>query len=245
MAERPLEQDVIAAYIKGFYGHGDYAAPYWFVGMEFGGGDTAAEVASRIQGWHDRGRRELEDLGGPNGIARNSRWFQPNYPLQATWKHLIRVLLSAEGKPTTNGDIREYQKEQLGRAGGQDCILELLPLPSPGLNLWRHYPDTGIEYLKTRELYTAHVAPQRAALLRKRIAKYRPPAVIFYGSGYTHWWREVAGVDFRPSSVDRVSFARSGGTLYVIIQHPAARGLRGTYFEAVGQLIAAELRSGT
>jgi hypothetical protein len=238
MSEWPLDDAVIEEYIHGFYGHGDYHAPYWFIGMEFGGGGTAAEVASRIQGWHDRGGHELEDLGGPNGIARNSRWFRPPYPLQATWKQLIRVLLSAEGRPTTNGAIRDYQVNNLGREGGQDCVLELLPLPSPGLNRWRHYPQTGIPYLETRELYGHRVAPLRAEHLRRRIAKHRPSAVVFYGKGYAHWWREVAGTDFGPSGVDRVSSALAGGTLYVVMRHPAARGLTGAYFEAVGRLVA-------
>ena len=28
-----------------------------------------AEIMGRIQGWHDRGGKELEDLAGPKGIA--------------------------------------------------------------------------------------------------------------------------------------------------------------------------------
>jgi hypothetical protein len=243
MAEWPLDNEAIEEYIYGFYGHGDYHAPYWFVGMEFGGGGTEAEAASRIQGWHDRGRPELEDLGGPKGIARNSRWFQPNYPLQATWKQLIRVLLTVQGKPATRDAIREYQVNRLGRDGGADCILELLPLPSPGLNRWRFYPDTDIPYLKTRELYTRYVTPHRVKHLRQRIAEHRPPAVIFYGKSYLHWWREIAGIDLLPSGLDTVSSGRLGDTLFVVMQHPAARGLSGSYFEAVGRLVAGQVRA--
>jgi hypothetical protein len=243
MATWPLEDAVIKAYIHGFYGHGDYRAPYWFVGMEFGGGGSEAEVAGRIQGWYDRGRHELEDLGGPDGIARNSRWFRPNYPLQATWKQLIRVLLTAEGSPPSREDIRDYQVNRLGRAGGADCILELLPLPSPGLNKWLYYPGyPNISYLTDRHAYTSHTAPLRVEHLRLRINGYRPPVVVFYGAGYTHWWREVAGDGFQRTKVDTVSTARVGDTLFVVMQHPAARGLSGAYFEAVGRLIAGSLR---
>jgi hypothetical protein len=244
MAEWPVDDTVIEEYIEGFYGHGDYSAKYWFVGMEFGGGSTTAEVASRIQGWYDRGRHELEDLGGPRGIARNSRWFQPPYPLQATWKQLIRVLLSAEGKATTRESVRKYQREKLGREGGLDCILELLPLPSPGLNRWLYHPGyPRLPYLHNRAAYTSYVAPLRIARLRKLIAEHRPPAVVFYGSGYTRWWRAVAGMDFQPSGVDAVSSARSGATLFVVMRHPAARGLTGAYFESVGRLIAETSRA--
>jgi len=239
----PLGDAVIRQYIEGFYGHGDYRAKYWFIGMEFGGGGSEAEVASRIQGWHDRGGLELEDLGGPKGVARNSRWFQPNYPLQATWKQLIRVLLSAEGSPPSREQIRSYQVNKLGRKGGLDCILELLPLPSPGLNSWLYGPFCKrIPYLCDRPTYTAHVAPLRIKHLRDLIAEHCPPNVIFYGSGYAHWWREIAGADFRPSEVDAVSSARVGDTHYVVMHHPAARGLTGAYFEAVGLLLAGTIR---
>ncbi len=48
-------------------------------------------------------------------------------PLQRTRSELIRLLLSAEaGGPTpTTEEIRSYQKENLGREGGMDCILDL------------------------------------------------------------------------------------------------------------------------
>jgi hypothetical protein len=239
MPEWPLSDSVIEEYIYGFYGHGDYSSPYWFIGMEFGGGATEAEVARRIQGWHDRGGHELKDLGGPNGIARNSRWFQPPYPLQATWQQLIRVLLTAEGKPAGREDIRDYQVSRLGRQGGSDCILELLPLPSPRLNKWiYHNAYKGLPYLDSREAYTRHVAPTRVKHLRECIAEYGPAAVIFYGSGYAHWWRQIAGIDFTPPGVDRVSAAFSEDTVYVVMRHPAARGLTGAYFETVGRFIA-------
>src|SRR3954471_23558976 len=116
-----LNDKVLESYITGFYGHGTYAARYWFIGMEFGGGGSVGEVVSRIQGWNDRGANEWEDLAGPKGIAEGSRWFRPPYPLQSTWAKLIRVLLSAEGVSPTNEDIRLYQRERLGREGGADC----------------------------------------------------------------------------------------------------------------------------
>ncbi|HEY0069240.1 MAG TPA: hypothetical protein VGE04_04645 [Chloroflexia bacterium] len=242
MAHLNLDPSVLELYIEGFYGHGSYGAKYWFVAMEFGGGDTAREVVSRIQGWYDRGGKELEDLG-PNGVGAGSRWFLPRYPLQPTWAKLIRVVLSAEGGSPTPEDIRTYQKAELGRDGGRDCILELLPLPSPGLRYWRFYPEYGQEhprlsYLGERATYTSHVAPIRIAHLRKRISEYRPRAVVFYGTGYAYWWRRIAGLDFKPSRLDKVWVARGEDTLYVIMQHPIARGLPSTYFDAVGRLIA-------
>jgi hypothetical protein len=243
MSDLNLAAPVIEAYIKDFYGHGSYEAKYWFIGMEFGGGGSAAEIVSRIQGWHDRGGKELEDLG-PNGVGAGSRWFLPGYPLQPTWKQLIRIVLSAEDAPSGPENIRAYQKERLGREGGLDCILELLPLPSPGLNRWKFYPELARQqhprllYLGDRATYTHYVAPARAAHLRERIIRYRPDAVIFYGSGYEHWWHRVAGVKFMPSTIGKVWAAENEHTRFVIMQHPTAHGLPNSYFQAVGRLIA-------
>lgn len=246
MSDLNLDARVLESYIEGFYGHGSYEAKYWFIGMEFGGGGSLPEVVSRIQGWYERGGKELEDLG-PNGVGAGSRWFLSNYPLQPTWKQLIRIVLSAEGKPAGIEDIRAYQRDQLGREGGCDCILELLPLPSPGLNRWEFYPELAdphhprLDYLRNRRTYTHYVAPGRAAHLRDRILQYRPHAVIFYGTSYEQWWHRIAGVDFVQSETQRVRTARNEHTRFVIMQHPTAHGLSHFYFEAVGRLIGGML----
>jgi hypothetical protein len=201
-----------------------------------------AEIVNRIQGWHDRSGKELEDLAGPEGIANSSRWFQPPYPLQSTWRQLIRVVLSAEAEPSGRENVRAYQKERLGRRGGLDCLLELLPLPSPGLNRWLFYPDySQLPYLCDHATYTSHVAPARAAHLRERIAEHRPDSVIFYGAGYERWWRAISGVDFEPSTIGKVSSARKGHTLFVTMPHATAHGLPNSYFDGVGRLIAGSL----
>ena len=242
MADLNLEAPVLESYIQGFYGHGSYEAPYWFIGMEFGGGNTLLEIVSRIQGWYDRGAKELEDLG-PNGVGAGSRWFRPPYPLQRTWARLVRVLLVSEGVRPTNQAIRAYQRDQLGREGGLDCILELLPLPSPSLNLWQFYSEFAHRYpqlahLDNRVAYTSHVAPTRLAHVREKIAWHKPRAVVFYGTGYEHWWRKISGADLRPSGLDKVWTARNEHTLFVVMLHPTAHGVPNTYFDAVGRMIA-------
>jgi hypothetical protein len=227
-----LDDGVLEAYIEGFYGHGRYSAPYWFIGMEFGGGNSEAEIVSRIEGWYDRGGEELEELGG------DARWFRGSAPLQPTWKQLMRIVLSAEGLPVDNQALRDYQKTKLGRAGGLDCILELLPLPSPGLDKWLFYPQNSrLSYLKDRVTYASYVMPGRIEHLRRRVQEHQPGAVVFYGKGYEQWWRAIAGVDLEASGIERVSVARVGGTLFVSMPHPTARGLPNAYFEAIGRLV--------
>ncbi|MDQ3705444.1 MAG: hypothetical protein M3437_09535 [Chloroflexota bacterium] len=242
MADLDLDPEVLESYIKEFYGHGSYEAKYWFIGMEFGGGGSFEEIVSRIEGWHRRGGKGLEDLG-PQGVGTGSRWFLPPYPLQPTWAKLVRIMMSAEGQPTESGSLRAYQKDRLGREGGLDCIVELLPLPSPGLGHWKFYPAIAerhpqLAYLKDRATYTSHVAPMRIAHLQTRIEQHQPRAVVFYGSGYRHWWRQIAGEQFEPSSLNKVQVARKGHTLFVVMQHPTAHGVTKDYFDAVGRLIA-------
>lgn len=242
MSDPGLDPSVLESYIQRFYGHGSYGARYWFIGMEFGGGSSLEEVVSKIQAWHDRGGKELEDLGS-QGVDAGSRWFRPPYPLQPTWAKLIRIMMSAEGQPTDSENLRAYQRDQLGRQGGLECILELLPLPSPGLGHWKFYPDIAREhpqlaYLKDRATYTNRVAPVRIAHLQARIKEHRPHAVVFYGSGYRHWWRQIAGEQFEPSKLNKVQVARKEHTLFVVMQHPTAHGVTQDYFNAVGRLIA-------
>ena len=78
----------------------------------------------------------------------------------------------------------------------------------------------------------------RIAQLRARIEKHRPRAVVFYGSGYRHWWRQIAGEEFEPSSLHKVLVARKDHTLFVVMQHPTSRGVTKDYFDKVGRLIA-------
>jgi hypothetical protein len=42
-----LNDEVLSAYAVGFYGYGSSAAPYWFIGMEEGGGDSIDEIKIR------------------------------------------------------------------------------------------------------------------------------------------------------------------------------------------------------
>jgi hypothetical protein len=238
MANWKLADPVIVSYIKNFYGHGSYQAKYWFIGMEFGGGSSPEEIEDRIQGWYDRGSKELEDVVNPDGTG-GGPWFRGEIPLQPTWAKLIRVILSAEGQAPQTEDIRTYQRNRLGRVGGLDCLLELFPLPSPGLNQWKFYPQySQLPYLRERAAYTRHVGPLRVAHLRQRIAEHRPANVIFYGEGYTPWWNQIAGVDFQFDPVEKVAIVMNGPTRYVVMYHPQ-RIRNNTYFDAVGRLIGA------
>src|SRR4051794_23061661 len=122
-----LDEQLLSNFIATFYGYGDYRAQYWFVGMEEGGGDTLEANAARLAAWDSRGRRELEDLVEYHSPLGVSRYTGERPKIQATWGKLIRILLSAEGATQVNPEqVRAYQREHLGREGGENCLLELL-----------------------------------------------------------------------------------------------------------------------
>jgi hypothetical protein len=238
MGDEWFDDELLQAYMERFYGFGNYAGKYWFVGMEEGGEADAAYVTRKITDWRDSGRQELQGFSSEYSW---DRWFGPNARLQPTWSRLIRILLSAEGKPAKREDVRTYQRTQLGRRGGETCLLELLPLPSPSTGGWLYGRHSHLASLATREVYTQAWSPRRAAHIRQRIAEHQPRVVVFYsvGAHYQYWWNDIAGVPLAATALDGCRIGRNGATVFAIVKHSAARGLSNAYWATAGHLIAA------
>lgn len=126
-----LDSALLRDFIDTFNGYGDYHAPHWLVGMEEGGGGSLAEITRRLTKWHNQGRGALLDLMPQHADGDLSNFASGPAKLQATWSQLIRVVLAIEGKPADKEAVRLYQQTQLGRFGGDTCLIELMPLPSP------------------------------------------------------------------------------------------------------------------
>ena len=238
MSDEWLDYGLLQAYMEGFYGFGDYAGDYWFVGMEEGGGADAGYVTRKITDWHDHGREELQEFGAEGGWIM---WTGTHAKLQTTWSRLIRILLSAEGRPTGREDVRTYQRTKLGRRSGETCLLELLPLPSPSTGGWLYSRYSRLPSLASREVYTQAWSPRRAAHIGRRIAEHQPRVVVFYsvGAHYQYWWNQIAGVPLVATALDGCRIGRNGATVFAIVKHPAARGLSNAYWATAGHLIAA------
>jgi hypothetical protein len=125
------EDTLLQEFINGFYGYGNYHAPYWFIGMEEGGGGSFEEIRSRLNTWASRGRRELEDLADYHCAIGITRYWDKPVRLQLTWNRLIQILISIKGLETFARDRRHYQRDHLARENSETCLLELMPLPSP------------------------------------------------------------------------------------------------------------------
>ena len=238
MRDEWLDDRLLQAYMEGFYGFGNYAGAYWFVGMEEGGGADAAYVTAKINAWRDHGRHELEGYGDEYNWEG---WFGPHAKLQPTWSRLIRILLSAEGRSTDREAVRTYQRLKLGRREGCNCLLELLPLPSPSTGNWLYGRHSRLPSLASREVYIQAWSHFRARHIQQRIAEYQPPVVVFYSVSphYLYWWKYIAGVPFAATSLDGCQIGSNGSTVFAIVKHPAAHGVSSAYWATAGQLIAA------
>lgn len=242
-----LDSTLLKPYMDTFIGYGDYRARYWFVGMEEGGGGSLDEVSRRLTKWDAAGRPELLDLRGHHHEGDLTDFVSGSGNLQTTWSQLIRIVLAAEDSPTDNDAVRAYQQHRLGRAGGETCLLELMPLPSPDAGTWNYRQWSLSSDLQSRAVYMKRRAHARAATLQRRIMEYRPPAVVFYSLSYLPWWRLVASVNLSEVSILGVKsfLGHNGHTVFVVVPQPAhrAKGKGSDYYVRIGREIAAALRT--
>lgn len=242
-----LPSSILRAYIDTFVGYGDYRAKYWLVGMEEGGGGSIEEVARRLAKWEAGGRPELLDLHGHHQEGDLTNFVSGSADLQTTWSQLIRIVLSGEGKTTDNDAIRAYQQHRLGRIGGETCLLELMPLPSPDAKTWLYRQWTLSPDLRTRATYLKRHRHPRASMLQRRITEHQPPVVVFYSLSYLPWWQQVAGVKLSEVAIGGLKsfLGHSENTTFVVVQQPAhrAKGKGNNYYVQVGRLIAESLAS--
>jgi hypothetical protein len=238
-----LNDNLLQEFIHGFYGYGNYKAPFWFIGMEEGGGGSFVEIRQRLAIWDTRGHRELEDVADYHrafGITKH--WDEP-VSLQSTWGKLIRVLMGAKGLAPSPSDLKDYQRDHLGRESGETCLLELMPLPSPGMSKWFYGDISTLPYLVNREKYLKEISPVRIKHIQSQISIYKPPVVLFYGLGYMSYWQEIAGIPLEQQKLEGVYCGRTNTTVFAAMKHPAARGLDNEYFKQIGKGISSAIVS--
>lgn len=220
-----LDDLLLQDFIQGFRGYGTFEAPWWFVGMEEGGGNDEAEIARRLSAWDKRGRLELDDVAEFHREFGVSKFWKKNPPTQPTWRKLIRLMLAATMKQAseiTLKQIREYQRDHWGRTESETCLLELLPLPSPDSEVWQYDAWSEICQLADRDSYREWMIPSRIEFIRRRIEKYRPKIVVFYGKEYLKYWQEIASVASWTDDSNGFSICESAGTKFVAVPHPAS-----------------------
>lgn len=247
----PIDQTRIRHFMDTFFGYGNFARPWWFVGMEEGGCGNLEEFQQRLETWEQLGQQPLVDVRGyhfaldavqhPNATKHGDLRFGDNPAIQTTWGRLIRLYLAARGEPVDTETVRAFQRDKLA---SEVTLLELLPLPLRSMkNKDWFYKETGILELETRASYREAFASKREQKLRDLVHHHRPKVVVFYGLSYAEYWKAVAGVDsFSSADVDgqEYLYTTSGHTTFLILKHPAARLMSNAYFETIGGLLREE-----
>lgn len=252
-----LDSTLLNDFMNGYFGHGELSADYWFIGMESGGGRSEREVAERLRSWDNLGRQPVVDNLKFHEAVHNERGEPLNYlfegrvKIQRTWAGLIRILLAAQGQTDLSASaVRAVQSSSWGREGSDNCLLELLPLPSPGVSKWFYDQWSDLPVLQSREKYRDYFWDSRTQKLRELIQENKPRCVIFYSvsADYLLRWSQIAGVDFNELELEEVCKGNQGqsfkarfyenkNTLYAAIYHPVYTGLTKEYFAKVGGII--------
>jgi hypothetical protein len=214
-----LDDELLSAYMHGFYGYGNLAARYWFIGREEGGGADCDEVAKRIETWRDRGEKELEDLRPFHEAAGIDDSFQPGANPQPTWKGPIISVLTATGRSIDKASIVAYQQSELGSADGETCLLEKLPLPKRKASDWQYGEWSSLAYLRKLSSYQRTLEKTRVPHILRLIERHQPRFVVFYGERQD-WAGRLALPSIKESAFQT---GRMGESNLILTDHSVAR----------------------
>jgi len=232
-----LTNELLQSFITTFYGSGDYAGDYWFVGMEEGGGNDLPQVSARLNAWKDLGGNELVDIFDFHNKIAYPEYFRDPVKLQWTWMQQARIVLTLKGQPATTGLVKAYQRDTIGRKGSETCLLELFPLPSPSTSDWLYAQWSELPFLRNRVSYRDYCAPWRCGHIRSQIRVHHPKIVVFFGLKYCQYWQDIAGGSLIFTEHNGYFYSKSKGPVFLIAKHPAARGVANLYFESIGLLL--------
>jgi hypothetical protein len=193
-----MDEDV-KALARGWYGYGQWGAPYWFVGMEPGGD----ELSANLRMWSALGKAQLLDIQAYRE-ADDRDWFSGASKPQSTWTRLIWLVLAYKGKGTSAESTLDYQRHCLGRAHGENALLELSAISTPTAD--------------TDEARRTWFRDERISVIRDRLRTHKPRFVVFYStaSAYAKAWSEIVG----GSALAEAAPLTIGETAVVMTAHP-------------------------
>ncbi len=101
--------------------------------------------------------------------------------------------------------VRNYQRDKLGRNGGETALIEM-----------RGFPSKGVQPQAYEEDYTKH----RTQIIRERIIAHEREFVLYYSSSAAciNVWEAIAGAKLalhEPLTI--------GSTVHLVTHHPNAR----------------------
>ena len=203
MQDHGLSQEGLERVLR-FEGYGRKTAPYWFLGMEEGGG-TIEQL---------RERARLYDPAEDLYSAHKKLGFDITGHVP-TWRVMSKLIMAMQGKPgwEKTASARGYQANKLGRADGDTFLTELMPLPCRSIGVWP-YPSI----YPTREEYNEAVRPGRIKWLRTEITAFHPCFVICYGKRNWRYYEKIfSDVEFRPKLSEKIRIGeREQSTILMI-----------------------------
>jgi hypothetical protein len=231
---------MIETYCRTFFGYGHWGAPIWLVGLEEAGDGRFSTLEFRVQQWHQRGCRELEDAPTFYPACGLAQWHGPAAQLQHTWSRLLRIIFRARGESVTEESVTESRllaaQANWGSITGDICLAELSPIPTKSRSTWLQPVSQLPAELATRADFQQTILPWRLATLRERICQHRPKAVLFYFWKPRHAAEAIAGCKFQPILPEELLGAERAGTRYFITGHPAG-GYPDKYFDRLGDYL--------
>jgi hypothetical protein len=173
-----VDPEILAEWNSTFFGYGSWSAPYWFIGLEEGGVDSAADFEHRVNVWNDSGQPDLLDLHDFHRKIWHPEYCRIDAALQPTWRQLMRTLFAAKREAATDRQLRHYQAFELGRSGGETALLELSPLPARSVNdRWFQRNDaSSLDFIDLEEMKEI-----RRERLTAKMDRYQPRSVLCYG----------------------------------------------------------------
>lgn len=230
------DEQLLLNFVNRFLGYGSLQSKLWSIGPEAGGGENIGELYKRALVWSQRGFEEIEDLQKYHR-ALGIDWTKT---IQRTWVGLIRVILALHGERYPDRErVTEFQRVELGRRDGQNCVLDLSGMSSPTGAMWIP-AEFGFDWLATRENFEAMLLPNRCSLLREKIAAHKPDLVLFYGLRQRPRWEEIPGCQLSNlPGLERLSVARFKGTLFAIMPHPTRQANK--FLADVGEALRLKL----
>ena len=242
MTNTLVSKQLLSDFIDSFFGYGNLNSPYWFIGKEEGGGKDLGENFRRILTW--------ESFGKPTTVDLIDYHFQLGFTdkqlnnIQSTWTKLVQLLLTIDGKEISKEERRVYQRNNLGRLLGNNCVLELMPMASRNTGLWL-WEKIFQEYyqINNRKEYFSFIVPTRLTRLKELIKQHRPKLVLFYSTqkDYIQQWYEIVDAVnwqwIKLSKVMKYGWYKRESSLYVITTHPTMKGITNNDFPEVGKFI--------
>jgi hypothetical protein len=206
---------------SGFYGYGDWDAPYWFIGPEQGGGNNL----KRSKVWDQfvrtgRAKDGLCDCKEFHKEIEEKRWhFKEPLELQRSWKRLMWLLMAYTDRPSGDESLYNYQCNCWGMRNGETCVIELSGLSFRSFRESANFlsseldGDAAARFRGFKQKRVNHIIDKIKEVDPK------PELVVLYGYTQERFWKQIA-----EAGLDRDTAKRIGKTIFVFGPHPAAYG---------------------